>query len=259
MAELATTSVDGFKLMLAEKMRLEIEMRRRCTVPRLRWIKAINRVLVQNYCALVRVRLDRMAADELATRLELEAATGINKAGKKQRPKILRKSIDNSQLNKLPTLKSALSAADGLLVSIPSRDAASGALPVLSPSAAAGSGGGGGGGGGLTPMAAAAADRERRRARVTSTNGAKSERVPMTRKSFGNEHYPQYSSASHRVADQPSGGHIPTGEDGAPISPPSLIKSYNSISQKVLQPLVPLVSPERGGESGSRSIRIFNK
>lgn len=57
MCELVTSSVDGFKLMLAEKMRLEKEIKAMYSEARLRWINAINRILVQNYIAKVHDRL----------------------------------------------------------------------------------------------------------------------------------------------------------------------------------------------------------
>ncbi len=235
MAELVTSSVDGFKLMMAEKMRVELEMRRKCSVPRLRWIKAINRVLVQNYCEIVRARLDRMAADEALRLEEAEALQG--KTAKKQRPKVLRRSIDNSQLSHLPSLKGPGGPAEGLSVGLASvsSDAHKSHLPaLLSPTAIASSG--------MTQS-------ERRRPRASSNLGDKEKKTALTRKSFGQEHYPQYSR-SERVAD--TAAPDPAAHQAA--GPPSLIKSYNSISQKVLQPLsVP------AGTGESRSIRIVNK
>lgn len=91
LAELGTSSVDGFKLMLAEKMRLENEMKKKFSVPRLRWIKAINRVLVQNYVHKVRVRLG------------YEVTPREVPPPERRRPKIFRRSIDNSLLDNKPT------------------------------------------------------------------------------------------------------------------------------------------------------------
>lgn len=57
MAELVTSSVDGFKLMMAEKMRLEAEMKATFSDARMRWVRAINRVMIQNYVAHLHERL----------------------------------------------------------------------------------------------------------------------------------------------------------------------------------------------------------
>eukprot|EP00599_Poterioochromonas_sp_BG-1_P009676 CAMPEP_0173136304 /NCGR_PEP_ID=MMETSP1105-20130129/2407_1 /TAXON_ID=2985 /ORGANISM="Ochromonas sp., Strain BG-1" /LENGTH=405 /DNA_ID=CAMNT_0014048467 /DNA_START=21 /DNA_END=1238 /DNA_ORIENTATION=- len=90
LAELGTSSVDGFKLMLAEKMRLENEMKQKFSVPRLRWIKAINRVLAQNYVEKVRVRL----AQEVIAPKETPPPAG------RRKPKVFRHSMDNNLSNK---------------------------------------------------------------------------------------------------------------------------------------------------------------
>ncbi len=60
LAELATSSVDGFKLVMEEKIRLERELRARYSPARWRWIRAINRVLVQNFAKIVRKRVIAM-------------------------------------------------------------------------------------------------------------------------------------------------------------------------------------------------------
>ena len=91
LAELATSSVDGFKAMLAEKMKLESEMKKKFTVARLRWIKAINRVLIQNYVQKVKHRLGMVTP---------APSTPQGRA----RPKMMRHSLDNSFLdNKSPS------------------------------------------------------------------------------------------------------------------------------------------------------------
>jgi hypothetical protein len=92
LAELATSSVDGFKLMLAEKMRLENEMKKRYSIPRLQWIKAINRVLIQNYVAKVRIRLGMTTPPSEPVELKPILTQHDSKR------KIYRKSIDNSLL-----------------------------------------------------------------------------------------------------------------------------------------------------------------
>lgn len=63
LAQLATSSIDGFKLMLAEKLKIENQMKGKYSVPRLRWIKAIKRVLIQNYANKVRKRLGLSTED----------------------------------------------------------------------------------------------------------------------------------------------------------------------------------------------------
>lgn len=57
LAELATSSVDGFKNMLQEKLKIENELKKSYSKARLRWIRAINRVLIQNYVERVKIRL----------------------------------------------------------------------------------------------------------------------------------------------------------------------------------------------------------
>jgi len=131
MCELVTSSVDGFKLMLAEKMRLEREMKAMYSEARLRWITAINRVLVQNFIAKVHDRLmnskvrdwyiQMMAkVEEYERRQALEAQQEENTFAESAeydefdnssigeltsasrvspaRSKMLRRSLDNSQL-----------------------------------------------------------------------------------------------------------------------------------------------------------------
>jgi hypothetical protein len=96
-AELATSSVDGFKLILAEKIKLKNEMKKRFSVARLRWVKAINRVLVQNYCEKVRKRLSELE-DQKRALFKIDTNPEAALGGSKRKPKILRKSIDNSML-----------------------------------------------------------------------------------------------------------------------------------------------------------------
>jgi hypothetical protein len=112
LAELATTSVDGFKLMLAEKMRLEQEMRSRYSAARLRWIRAINRVLIQNYVQKVRGRLISlgMMTDEgditgQGTLSQIQTQTHAIHShippihhSRRTRNKTIRRTIDNSML-----------------------------------------------------------------------------------------------------------------------------------------------------------------
>jgi hypothetical protein len=106
LAEVATSSVDGFKLMLAEKMRLENEMKKRYSIPRLLWIKAINRVLIQNYVAKVRIRLGLTTPPSELVELKV-----IQTQPHDPKRKIYRKSIDNSQL---PSINKAHSSGSML-------------------------------------------------------------------------------------------------------------------------------------------------
>jgi hypothetical protein len=71
LVQLTTFSVDGFKAMLAEKIKLEIEMKKGYSVARLRWIKAIHRVLIQNYVQKVKVRLGMVAPEPVLTPRQL--------------------------------------------------------------------------------------------------------------------------------------------------------------------------------------------
>lgn len=130
-AELATSSVDGFKLMLAEKMKIESEMKKKFSVARLRWIKAINRVLVQNYVEKVRIRLGYPSSGG-----SVSAGSVVNE---RNRPgKIFRRSIDNSLLENLTPTKSPSSLPS---INKPSPLSMAGtpvlnttsSLPVLSP------------------------------------------------------------------------------------------------------------------------------
>jgi hypothetical protein len=60
LAELSLSSVDNFKLMLAEKLRRDIELRATLSPARLNWIRAINCVLIQNFVEKVRGRLTEL-------------------------------------------------------------------------------------------------------------------------------------------------------------------------------------------------------
>lgn len=90
-AESALASEDGVKNLLAERMQKELEMKRKCSVVRLRWINAINRVLIQNYIDKVKIRLAKYEADHGP--LFTPKAVG--------RAKLVRRTLDNS---KLPSL-----------------------------------------------------------------------------------------------------------------------------------------------------------
>ncbi len=57
-AEVCLSSEDGVKNLLAANMKKQLEMMRRMSVPRKRWATAINRILVQNYVAKIRERVE---------------------------------------------------------------------------------------------------------------------------------------------------------------------------------------------------------
>lgn len=88
LAALSTTSIEGFKQTLAHREKWNGH-----TPARVRWIKAINRVLVQNYVAKVRVSLTEVEVHKpvkKTRRSSVDAATG------RKPPRILRRSLDNS-------------------------------------------------------------------------------------------------------------------------------------------------------------------
>lgn len=238
-AELATSSADGFKLMLAEKLAFESEMKKKYSVPRLRWIRAINRVLIQNYCALVRIRLDELEQKAKATMQAVIEASPSTKTG--TRPKILRRSIDNSLLLKsasenqhgssLPSIQKTSSLSSPTYGGIPSLASASGdgTLPALFETSS------------------------RRMRKGTGASG-KNANSRVTRRSLnqdllnkyvpeqggGTELYPSPENCSSKV-------HISS-------SVPSLIQSYATSSQKVLQP-VSLSALSDLRDLGGRSMR----
>lgn len=233
-AELATSSVDGFKLMMAEKLAFESEMKKKFSVPRLRWIRAINRVLIQNYCALVRIRLDEL---EEKTKAAMQAMTveTASPSGKGTRPKILRRSIDNS------LLKSA------------SEDKHGSSLPSIQKTTSLGS---------PTSLASASGDgtlpalleTSSRRIRKGTGASGKSASSRVTRRSLNQDLLNKY------VPEQGGGTELfPSPENSSKVhnhsaSVPSLIQSYATSSQKVLQP-VSLSSLSDLRDLGGRSMR----
>lgn len=131
LAELATSTVDGFKLMLAEKIRLEQEMRKRYSINRLRWIHAINRVMVQNYVKKVRVRLIAMGMWREPVASESSSSSHHGPLGSRfhippihiplpsrahsmNNMKVVRKTLDNSLLSELNGNASNLAASHSL-------------------------------------------------------------------------------------------------------------------------------------------------
>lgn len=94
-AELSSSSADGFKLALAEKLR----MKRLMSLPRQRWLKAIQRVIIQNYVEKARKRLESINAAKKVVEPQVEEP--ITSFRKSSHTRILRKSIDNSALPSL--------------------------------------------------------------------------------------------------------------------------------------------------------------
>lgn len=205
LAELATSSVDGFKLMLAEKMRLETEMKKKFSIARLRWIKAINRVLIQNYVAKVRIRLGME---------EVPAPSPSERV----RPKMLRHSIDNSHLHSKQSGLPNINKPSPVSVTS-THHHATGSLPVLSP----------------THSEHNTIEKRKRR---TGKNGKM-----LQRKSY--DGLPSAESKSDRISLA-----CPSSE-----SVPSLLESYNSVSQRMVPNVsVPVLADIR--EHSTRALRL---
>lgn len=89
MALLSTSSVDGFRMTLAQRMKWASY-----SPARLRWVRAIHRVIVQLYVEKVKNRLDEIEAK----REEARRIRRLQRESRPKRPRILRKSVDNSSL-----------------------------------------------------------------------------------------------------------------------------------------------------------------
>lgn len=101
-AEMTTSSVDGFRHALADKLLLKNQY----PLPRLRWIRAINRVMLQNYVAKVKARLEAVA--KLAKDRSSRARTKMVRT-------LLSRTLDQApELNKLPPLRNDASLRWGL-------------------------------------------------------------------------------------------------------------------------------------------------
>lgn len=101
-AELATSSVDGFKAMMLERQRIERAMRK-FSIARLRWIRAINRVLAMNYARIVRARVIKMgiykpAEDEEEHPIYTRTPPSLALEPPNTKAKQLRRTIDNSMI-----------------------------------------------------------------------------------------------------------------------------------------------------------------
>jgi hypothetical protein len=237
LAELATSSVDGFKLMLAEKMRVENEMRKNYSLPRLRWIKAINRVLVQNYIVQVKIRL---GIPVLTARTESPT--------ERSRPKIFRRSIDNSLLEgakevgggrspHLPSINrpnqlSMLHNNNGSAALLNTTSS----LPVLSP---------------LNHQHSTIEKRRRRRAGEgnSGSNGGKY----LTRKSYDVFPFP---SPTLSPIDPAKGPSLSCASHDSAV--PSLLQSYHTASQKFIPTVsVPTLAELRDRDYNSSDIRTM--
>lgn len=260
-AELATSSVDGFKLMLAEKLKMEMEMKKLYSPVRLRWIKAINRVIVQNYCDKVRERL--ALAVEISSS-KPSAAEGLNVvtsfSGQPQKSiRILRKSIDNSDLDKkqhslLPDVKYSSSPTsvhqvnETMIEKTISNDSS---LPAIGTSL-------------NNKHNVSNRTNQRRLSRLNNNmggNGIISGGLPatrMTRKSLNQDlllqkYLPEISMKpsprSTIMSNSPSTSFKSTHQstEGSTKSTrvPSLLQSYNTMSQKLIAPL-PITLIEQG-------------
>ena len=92
---------------MAEKMRLELEMKRSMNPVRLRWAQAINRVLVQNYVAKVKIRLDEVDKIQKARAKEEEdKITGTQTSNQQRIKKKERNTVDNSLMQLHSTKRS---------------------------------------------------------------------------------------------------------------------------------------------------------
>lgn len=257
-AELATSSVDGFKLMLAEKMKLEADMKKLFSVARLRWIKAINRVLIQNYCNKVRERLGIYPAEATEEKKEEVVSFG---GSPRKRTRALRKSIDNSDFSKLSEdnngrLPAIAHTSNGESVNssgINRTASLDQSLPSLS--------------------------QKRRRTRLNNGNETRnavgeSNSTRITRRSLNQDvlmqkYLPDLNS--HNITPAPSSTSLSTmASDSEKLrihkdqSVPSLLQSYHAMSQKQLQPVATTALNALGSEyteafSSSRRLAVAAK
>eukprot|EP01039_Chlorochromonas_danica_P001405 gene1405-1528_t len=89
MALLSTSSVDGFRMTLAQRMKWASY-----SAARLRWVRVVHRVVVQLYVEKVKNRLEEIEAK----REEARRLRRLQRESRPKRPRILRKSIDASSL-----------------------------------------------------------------------------------------------------------------------------------------------------------------
>lgn len=97
LAVLSTSSIDGFRMTIAQRMKWMDY-----SPARLRWVRAIHRVVVLNYVSKVRERIEEIetlqAARKRAARLNVRGKSSNHDANEKNkddipRPRILRKSV----------------------------------------------------------------------------------------------------------------------------------------------------------------------
>lgn len=90
LASLAISSVDGFRIFLTHRLQWK-----NYSAARIRWIKAINRVLTQNYVEKVKARLEVLERRQRARELRRSAGDALPCTSKASKPpRILRRSFD---------------------------------------------------------------------------------------------------------------------------------------------------------------------
>lgn len=204
-AELATSSVDGFKLMM-EKKRLEKELLNNYSSARLHWIRAINRVLIQNYIEKVKVRLIKMGLyqEEAEEIVEVPMKPPVTPPGQKS----ARRTIDNSML-----MKSESQSGIGLRVNV--------TLPSVTPLGHA-----------QMPLAAVKSPLNQQEANKRRLRSHKLNTVQQ-RRSLNNEMFNSVINGSQ----QPSAKEAPVNMFSAhDCTAPTLMQSYSNVSGK-LQPI----------------------
>lgn len=191
------------------------------TTARLRWVKAINRVLVQNYVAQVTKRLEVLALLQ-AQRLVLAAEEGGKKT-KSRRPKILRRSIDNSSLptNALPAIGNTPQ-----LVRSPSKANMSTTLPVLSVNTSSP----------VSPTRQLSSSFSPTGSRRLTSSSGKRSKAPSLRRSFQDE------TTFRNMVSNPDLLRHGTSATSSPMalksdSVPSLLGSYHEKATILLEPL----------------------
>eukprot|EP00981_Chlorochromonas_danica_P004798 scaffold967_cov173-Ochromonas_danica.AAC.9 len=137
LASLAISSVDGFRVFLAHRLQWK-----NYSPARILWIKAINRVLSQNYVAKVRARLEVLERRQKAREQRRSAGDALPCANKASKPpRILRRSFDGlclppirPDLRRLKTSTTAgLGAEDGFVEGKEQKSAKEATATILKP------------------------------------------------------------------------------------------------------------------------------
>lgn len=243
-AELATSSIDGIKLMMAAKLEMERAMRQNCSEARMRWVKAINRVLTMNFVEKVRARLESSPA--MSAKPNLAVVTSFGGPVVK-RPRILRKSIDNSSLPNasrsgaaggLPAISKSSSMASSPSQALHHAILPTGShdsfLPALT-----------GQPGLLVPDGSSKSRRlSRMNNNLPGTVGGDSHKASnrLTRRSLNQDvvmqrYLPETTSLHSSILPSPTSTSSKLTPTTHTNSVPSLRQSYNTMSQKLVQPL----------------------